>query len=585
MKEMIICCVSMMLMMVMLVKSGQSYVLVVSDSFNRADEDPLSSVNWTAPSTYCPIGLKIVSQEVQAKQPSGGINCMYWSNTSVSFGNDQWANITILDVTRYPGLLIRYNETDLYAFYARDNYRLRVSRYDGGAWNLINTTSTTTFYNGDVFRAEANNTDMIYYINESERGRFTDSGISSGRPGLYAYTSGGVGVLDNFQAGNVSDAPTGGGSLGFNWSLNSTSSTTAGTDITHSVYWQTNSTSLSGYIFSWYNGSNWTDGSCGGYSIQSDCQQYGCSWSAYTNATMKHSANEGLTSKIGTGYTNATVLSLSASDLAYNTKWFIWSYGELSGNGTAVQVLANFYIGGTNYLYVADRPATANTEYMPFSQAAIINGTGAALNAYLQVAGSSTAQNGTMRRARIGALRLDNLPSTEYNYTFDGTGATNMDNVWGDDATDTRTITITPATPGYYYIYGGASVNSDIVTGLMHTRININNGEQYYPILSPGSNYNYTGVADGNTAEEVAFSHGFIKWFNSSQTHTIKYQFADGDATASADWDDLSLLAFRVSDVFPGFTNVSDTTISSTQSTTFQNKTILSLTGGDWLYL
>jgi len=42
------------------------------------------------------------------------------------------------------------------------------------------------------------------------------------------------------------------------WSLNSTNGTCAGCAISHNTYWEANSGTLSGYIFSFHNGTNWT---------------------------------------------------------------------------------------------------------------------------------------------------------------------------------------------------------------------------------------------------------------------------------------------------------------------------------------
>jgi hypothetical protein len=61
------------------------------------------------------------------------------------------------------------------------------------------------------------------------------------------------------------------------WSLNSTNSTLKGSWIDHSLLWNS-SGGLSGYIFSFYNGSNWTDGNCGDYATQPLCLPWGCSW-------------------------------------------------------------------------------------------------------------------------------------------------------------------------------------------------------------------------------------------------------------------------------------------------------------------
>jgi hypothetical protein len=62
-----------------------------------------------------------------------------------------------------------------------------------------------------------------------------------------------------------------------NFYYNSTNSTTAGYAVEHSLYWQDDK-GLSGYIFSWNNGTNWTDMDCSSLYDQDSCQSYGCTW-------------------------------------------------------------------------------------------------------------------------------------------------------------------------------------------------------------------------------------------------------------------------------------------------------------------
>lgn len=82
------------------------------------------------------------------------------------------------------------------------------------------------------------------------------------------------------------------------WSDNTTNNTEAGLATLFSVNWTdmfnaTTEGNLSGYIFSWYNGTNWTDASCGDFnSSQDQCEAYGCEWivpdtSVYNSSTAE----------------------------------------------------------------------------------------------------------------------------------------------------------------------------------------------------------------------------------------------------------------------------------------------------------
>jgi hypothetical protein len=72
------------------------------------------------------------------------------------------------------------------------------------------------------------------------------------------------------------------------YSQNSTNSTLAGNWVSHNLFW--NSSNLSGYIFSFNNGTNWTDMNCNSYNnSQSSCSMYGCTWNPTVYNTKTYS--------------------------------------------------------------------------------------------------------------------------------------------------------------------------------------------------------------------------------------------------------------------------------------------------------
>ena len=150
-----------------------------------------------------------------------------------------------------------------------------------GAPNYFNTTNQTGTrrYSGGNFIGGN------YYTNSAGTG-FSDTCPDSNTDG---FCNSYYDVLDN-------NACTGGDCSGYTdylpysnlgttynvyWSSNSTNSTLAGTQIEHRVKWDA-SNPLSGYIFYFNNGSNWTDYNCADATGQTTCESYGCAW----NGTM-----------------------------------------------------------------------------------------------------------------------------------------------------------------------------------------------------------------------------------------------------------------------------------------------------------
>lgn len=168
-----------------------------TDDFNRADSGTLGA-NWT----NVDAGFVVASNT--AKASTAGLNSVIV--TSVSFPADQWAQITL-------GATVSTNSDEGYGLVLRgaaggDLYFLHVSTVDshfysrvGGTYNDISGAQTggTT---GDVFYAEIQGTTIIVKKNGSQIWTSTDSAISSGAPGLWGDSGGGLINGDNFSAGD-----------------------------------------------------------------------------------------------------------------------------------------------------------------------------------------------------------------------------------------------------------------------------------------------------------------------------------------------------------------------------------------------
>ncbi|MEM5871394.1 MAG: hypothetical protein QW051_00810 [Candidatus Aenigmatarchaeota archaeon] len=355
------------------------------------------------------------------------------------------------------------------------------------------------------------------------------------------------------------------------WYDNSTNATYAGTYISHNVRW-TSDAGLSGYVFSWYNGANWTDGNCADYTSENECKAFGCEWVVGPTPTYYINETDIVMSTTGTTYVEYLPLYFTPES---GSNYLIIGYAEGILNNTAYQLRVQFLEDSTIRAQYLDRPRVANTERMPFHFVYVLSGTGSQKKISIAFSVSTAGFNASMVRARLIAIRLDNLPNTHYNYSYVSTEQANVNNVWGDAAGDTDEITLNVQSPGLYMIISTAKVESDSTTGLISYRLNIDNGQEYipYPIGTASGNFNYSLIYDTNTAEEVSFGLFALRWLDAG-SHSIKAQVADGDATASADWAYRSLVAVRLTGVFPFF-NASSITQATTTSTSYQNYTVL----------
>ncbi|MEM2676880.1 MAG: hypothetical protein QXJ77_03125 [Candidatus Bathyarchaeia archaeon] len=318
-------------------------------------------------------------------------------------------------------------------------------------------------------------------------------------------------------------------------------------------------------------------------------------WDEDDNYMKFRSRVSGVTYYFVTKETAYTVSSTQYSDylsLSFQSEnqadYLVLGYIELTCSSTSRQAHAQFVQDSTVLARYMDRPKIANSEVMPQMFAYIYKGTGDNVTFKWQIAVSSLGASVTAQRGGIYVIRLDNLPNIEY--TRDGYSPAeqqNVDNVWGNAQGDTYEVTINPSTAGYYLIWASAKVESDSTSSSVSVRLNIDNGLEYVPYLIGGeSTWSYARIEDTSTSEEHCFAIVAVRYFTAG-SHSIKFQIADVDATASADWQYISLLAIRLTDVFEFYTNSTVTQAQTTQTVlqTYTSLNIPSERAGNYLIL
>ncbi|MCS7093972.1 MAG: PQQ-binding-like beta-propeller repeat protein [Candidatus Aenigmarchaeota archaeon] len=366
------------------------------------------------------------------------------------------------------------------------------------------------------------------------------------------------------------------------YSLNSTNSTLAGTPISHNLYWEDDN-GLSGYIFSFCNGTylrttpttyNWTS---------PDLEPGITQFRGYSTSPIYY-----------INFTNVLRQSASTTQVEYlsltwtpepGSKYLVLAYMEGNSSSTTIQQVVRVFNNSHMLAYYADRARVANTEILPYFFAIIQDGWGTPVRYNITFSSSTTTAVGALR-AILAAIRIDNLPNSHFNFTYNATEGADVNNVWGDQpGHDTDTIVLNVPTTGDYLIIASAKLESDSTTGAVSYRVNLNNGAEFIPygVGTFTGDFNYSLYIDTNVAEEVSFGIVAVRRL-SAGTHVIRAQVADGDATASADWQYRSLIAIRLSDSFTYFFN-STTLQASTTSTTYQNYTTLNVANNPGNYI
>lgn len=279
-----------------------------------------------------------------------------------------------------------------------------------------------------------------------------------------------------------------------------------------------------------------------------------------------------------------------------NSVWLVLSYVEVNSTSVVAAATANNGLyrqvfGSATYPNLAyltkNNVVKKNSEFMATSYMELFAGNGSRIKYFLGYQ-SAVVQNFTAaRNAKISVLRIDNLPSSQYNYTFNNTLKSNVDKWFNNQtvfaaAQDTWQITITPATDGNYLFYGFAVVNSDSATLGAHVRLQINDS------LTPGISYDivnstnrnpkdYATTVDVTTTSTTANSIMGIRNLTGGRTYNISLQLSS-NATSINDWQYISLFTMRLSDVFEYY-NLSTTTELTTTKNTSINYSVINISG------
>lgn len=304
---------------------------------------------------------------------------------------------------------------------------------------------------------------------------------------------------------------------------------------------------------------------------------------AYTNTpTYYINFTETLRTSASTTYTEALSLTWTPES---GSRYLVLAYAEGNESSTSYQELVRIMNNSLLLGAYADRPKVANTERMPYMFGIIQNGAGTPVKYNISFATSNAAGTAGIIRAKLMAIRIDNLNYTQFNSTYINSETANVNNVWGDAAGDTDEITITPSKPGWYLILTYAKVESDSTTNAMAYRINLDNGQEYIPygIGTLAGNFNYSLVSEQNTAEELSWGTSAVRYLTAT-THSIKTQIVTTSGT-TADWQYRSLIAIRLTDVFNFLNSTTTTQASWSTNTNFQNYTVLNLNNNPGTYL
>lgn len=318
-----------------------------------------------------------------------------------------------------------------------------------------------------------------------------------------------------------------------------------------------------------------TSSSCSAFSTSDTCGKAGCnSWTAPITSYSAENLTKDNTS--GTGYIQTLRLNWTAES---GSAYLI--FGSIDFNRTLGAIDSNVRVekNSVEQFLFLERTATAGSRYTAsFMQIAVGVGSQVIYNWSFANSGAQANNNTEVMNRRLYAIRIDNIPNAQWNYSFDGTGATNVNNVWGDVATDNENFIITPSTSGRYLVYGVAGVTSGSTSSSWSMRLNVSGNSQsvIYPILGGGGEgvLSYLRQEDRATTDYTSQSIMKVLNFTGGQTYNVSLQFIDIDTTASADWRDISVLAVRLDNVF-NFIYRNNTINTTTASTVFQNKSII----------
>jgi hypothetical protein len=174
-----------------------------SDDFNRANGSV--GADWTAT-----LGLgaggspQIASNQVNA----GGVDAGAFNN-SVVYPNDQYAQAVIGGERQAVGVRCTAvgGEIDTYYFFTRlSDGAIAINKYTNnvGAANI--TTGTASLNIGDTIYLQISGTSLTAKVNGVTVLTGSDGSFASGSAMLWVGSTGGDGIIDNFESGNLDAA-------------------------------------------------------------------------------------------------------------------------------------------------------------------------------------------------------------------------------------------------------------------------------------------------------------------------------------------------------------------------------------------
>jgi len=275
---------------------------------------------------------------------------------------------------------------------------------------------------------------------------------------------------------------------------------------------------------------------------------------SYENTTYKlqyYNSSDGESSSNSGTYTDKVILTFTPT---LTGNYLIIASAELRGSSNAWDVRVQMTIDGTAYANPTWQPDEANM-WESFFTSKVINLGSGSHTIRIQYSSENSVQTVTIRSARIMALRLSDFESNEVETEQAVTSGTYV---------DIATKTFTPSTAGVYLIVATAEVEAASTSNSIYARLQID-GVAKDEMITEG---------ETTTDYEVFAAHNVTTL--SAASHTIKIQ-ASREGFGTMHIRRARIAAVRLSDYYDYYTSGSET-LSSTSSTNWQDKTILTFT-------
>lgn len=186
---------------------------LASDDFNRADADPISGGNWVKP-VAGDDHFKILTNVATFENVNNDADEMY--DGGITWPDNQYSQADMIGTggggdDQGPGVIVRASTAPAY-------YRIIASMSTGDVTvckfnptkTQLGALITSTFVEDDILRVEVSGSTIEVFRNGISLGTRTDSAITSGKPGIFYSSIGGVdNAVDNWSGGGDAAAAVG----------------------------------------------------------------------------------------------------------------------------------------------------------------------------------------------------------------------------------------------------------------------------------------------------------------------------------------------------------------------------------------